>query len=52
MCNAMAGTTYSDIPRERVDTPEVEALFEAGRTDDGYVFTQHTRVNFYRRPHS
>jgi len=48
----MAGTTYSDIPRERVDTPEVEALFEAGRTDDGYVFTQHTRVNFYRRPHS
>ncbi len=47
----VAGTTYGDFPRERLDTPEVRALFEAGRTDDGYVFTQHTRVNLYRRPH-
>jgi len=46
----VAGTTYSDFPRERVDTPEVKALFEAGRTDDGYVFTQHIRVNLYRGP--
>jgi len=47
----VAGTTYSDFPRERLDTPEVRAMFEAGRTDDGFVFTQHTRVNLYRRPH-
>jgi ubiquinone/menaquinone biosynthesis C-methylase UbiE len=46
----VAGTTYSDFPRERVDTPEVKALFEAGRTQDGYVFTQHIRVNLYRGP--
>ena len=47
----VAGTTYCDFPRERLETPEVKALFEAGRTDDGYVFTQHTRVNLYRRLH-
>ncbi len=47
----VAGTTYSDFPRERVDTPEVKAMFEAGRTDDGYVFTQHNRINLYRRLH-
>ena len=45
----VAGTTYSDFPRERVDTPEVNVLFEAGRTDDGYVFIEHTRVNLYRK---
>ena len=42
------GTSYSDFARDRVDTPEVKAMFERGRTEDGYVFTQHTRVNFYR----
>ena len=47
----VAGTTYSEFPRERLDTPEVRAMFEAGRTDDGYVFTQHNRVNLYRRLH-
>lgn len=46
----VAGITYCDFPRERVDTAEVKALFEAGRTDDGYVFTQTARVNFYRSP--
>lgn len=46
-----AAITYCDFPRERLDTPEVKALFEAGRTDSGYVFTQHARVNLYRRPH-
>lgn len=44
----MTGTTYNDLPRERVDTPEVRAAFETGRTDDGYVFAQHIRINFYR----
>ena len=27
----------------------VFAWFEVGRTDDGYVFTQHARVNLYKR---
>ena len=48
--DGLTGTTYSDFPRESIETPEVEALFEAGKTDDGYVFTQHCRVNLYRGP--
>jgi hypothetical protein len=44
----VAGTTYSYFPRERLETPEVKAVFEAGRSDDGYVFTQHIRVNHFR----
>lgn len=44
----VAGATYSHFSREQVDTPEVRALFEAGRTDNGYVFIEHTRVNLYR----
>ena len=47
----LAGTTYSDFPRKRLESPEVKALFEAGRTDDSYVFTQHMRVNLYRGLH-
>ncbi len=40
--------TYNDHRREAVDTPAVRALFEAGRTDDGFVFEHVTRVNLYR----
>ncbi len=47
----VAGKTYSDFTREQVDTPQVKALFEAGKSGDGYVFTQHARVNLYRGPH-
>ncbi len=46
----MTGTTYCDFPRERVDTPEVRAAFEVGRSGDSYLFDQHIRVNFYRGP--
>jgi hypothetical protein len=46
----MASTTYCDFPRERVGSTEVRAAFEAGRTEDGYIFTQHTRINLYRTP--
>lgn len=46
----VTGTTYNDFSREMLETPEVEALFESGRTEDGYVFTQHTRVNLYQKP--
>jgi ubiquinone/menaquinone biosynthesis C-methylase UbiE len=45
------GFSYIDFTREHVDTPEVRAKFELGRTDNGYVFTQHNRVNFYRGLH-
>ena len=46
----IVGTTYSDFERDKVDTPEVRAAFEAGRTDDGFVFTQHARVNLFHGP--
>ena len=46
----LVGTTYSSFPREKVDTPEVEAMFETGKADDGYVFTQNSRVNLFRGP--
>ena len=37
----VTGQTFNDIRRERVETAEVRALFEAGRTDKGdYVFEQ------------
>jgi len=40
--------SYNDHRREAVDTPAVRALFEAGRSDDGFVFEHRTRVNLYR----
>ena len=43
------GQTFNDIRRERVETDEVRALFEAGRTDAGdYAFEQPMLLNFYR----
>ena len=45
------GQTFNDIRRERVETDEVRALFEAGRTDRGdYMFEQPMLLDFYRRP--
>ena len=44
------GHTSSDFTRAKVDTPEVRTAFEAGRTDDGFVFTQHARVNLFHGP--
>ncbi len=40
--------SYNDHRREAVDTPAVRALFEAGRSGDGFVFEHRTRVNLYR----
>ena len=42
------GLTYKDHQRSRIDTPEVRAMFEAGRDGDGYRFELQLRVNFYR----
>jgi ubiquinone/menaquinone biosynthesis C-methylase UbiE len=45
------GQTFNDIKRERVETDEVRALFEAGWTDAGdYAFEQPMLLNFYRAP--
>ncbi len=46
----IAGSTYSIVPREQVDTPIVKAAFERGRIEDGYAFIQHSRVNLYIGP--
>lgn len=51
MVGRVTGQTFNDIRRERVETDEVRALFEAGRTDDGdYVFDQPMLLNVYRGP--
>ena len=43
-----AGKSYLDVSRELVERPDVMALFEAGRTDDGYWFDQPMLLNLYR----
>ena len=48
--NEITGSTYNLFSRDRVDTPTVRALFELGRVEDGYEFTQHSRVNLYLGP--
>ena len=42
------GITYKDHQRARIDTPEVRAMFEAGKGDGGYRFELRLRVNLYR----
>ena len=45
------GQTFNAIPRERVETDEVRALFEAGRTEKGdYVFEQPMLLDLFRNP--
>lgn len=46
----MIGTSYQNFRREQVDTPQVKALFEAGKREDAYVFIQHARVNLFHGP--
>jgi ubiquinone/menaquinone biosynthesis C-methylase UbiE len=46
----MTGSTYNTIAATTMDTPEVRAAFEAGRTDDGYRFTNPNRVRLYTGP--
>lgn len=43
----VCGTSYNAIARDRVDTPEVRACFEAGREAEGYVFEQPMRVDLF-----
>ncbi|MFP6742796.1 MAG: class I SAM-dependent methyltransferase [Alphaproteobacteria bacterium] len=42
------GQTYNDHQRAQIDTPEVRAMFEAGRNGNCYRFQMHLRVNFYQ----
>ncbi len=45
------GQTFNDIQRERVETDEVRALFEAGRCDRGdYAFEQPMLLDLFRAP--
>jgi len=44
----VAGSTYSGIVRQEVEAREVQELFEAGKAADGYMFSQHVRVNLYQ----
>ncbi len=47
----MIGQTFNDIRRERVETDEVRALFEAGRTDrSDFMFEQPMLLDLYRGP--
>lgn len=51
MVARVTGQTFNDIRRERVETAEVRALFEAGRTAAGdYAFDQPMLLNMYRKP--
>lgn len=46
-----ATQTFNDIGRERIDTSEVRALFEAGRTDRGdYAFEQPMLLDLFLGP--
>lgn len=53
MVARVTGQTFNDISRDRVETDEVRALFEAGLTGAGdYAFDQPMLLNLYRRPHA
>ena len=49
MVARVTGQTFNDIRRERVETAEVRALFEAGPTPAGdHAFDQPMLLAFYR----
>jgi hypothetical protein len=49
MVARVTGHTFNAITRDMVETDEVRALFEQGRTEDGdYMFEQPMLLNFYR----
>lgn len=51
MVAAFTGATFNSITRSMVETDEVRALFEQGRTGEGdYVFEQPMLLDLYRGP--
>ena len=51
MVTRVTGHTYNRISRESVETDEVRALFEAGRTEQGdYAFEQPMLLDVFRGP--
>ena len=51
MVARVTGQTFNNIRRDHVETDEVRALFEAGRTPVGdYAFDQPMLLDLYRRP--
>lgn len=50
MADRAVGLTFNQIRRDQVETDEVRALFEAGRSDQGdYVFDQPMLIDLYHR---
>jgi ubiquinone/menaquinone biosynthesis C-methylase UbiE len=51
MVTRVTGLTYNSTTRDQVETEEVRALFEDGRTPQGdYVFEQPMLLDLYRKP--
>jgi ubiquinone/menaquinone biosynthesis C-methylase UbiE len=51
LVDRFASQTFNDIDLDKVDTQEVRALFETGRTEQGdYAFDQTMLVNLYGEP--
>ena len=49
MVTKFSSLSYNPIPRELIEQDEVRNNFEAGKTDDGYVFEQPMLIDFHRR---
>ena len=48
MVQRVTGQTFNSISRDMVDTADVRALFERGRTAEGdFMFEQPVLLNFY-----
>ncbi|MHA1565681.1 MAG: class I SAM-dependent methyltransferase [Alphaproteobacteria bacterium] len=44
----MLANTFNSFKAEEIDQPVVHALFEAGKTNDGYSFSNPMRIQLYR----
>lgn len=42
--------THNQFTRGQIDTPEVRRRFDAGRSNDGFVFSSYARANIFRTP--
>lgn len=53
MVTRVTGQTFNRVSRSAVETSEVRALFEQGRTEAGdYIFQQEMLVNLYQDPNT
>ena len=49
MVTKFSSLSYNPIARELIEQDEVRKNFEAGKTDDGFVFEQPMLIDFHRR---